>query len=71
MERFGLSEMQSQAILDLRLQRLTGLERDKIDAEYRELIQEIERLRSILASREMQLAIIKEELHRGSSEVRR
>ena len=62
MDRFGLSETQAQAILDLRLQRLTGLERDKIESEYRELIQEIERYRSILASREMQLAIIKDEL---------
>ncbi len=62
-DRFSLSEIQAQAILDLRLQRLTGLERDKIENEYRELIQEIERLRSILASRDMQLAIIREELH--------
>ena len=43
MEKFGLSEKQAQAILELRLQRLTGLERDKIEAEYQELIQEIER----------------------------
>jgi DNA gyrase subunit A len=62
MERFELSEIQAQAILDLRLQRLTGLERDKIEKEYFELIQEIERLRSILASRSMQLSIIKDEL---------
>ena len=62
MERFGLSEVQAQAILDLRLQRLTGLERDKIEKEYLELIQQIERLRSILQSRDMQIAIIKEEL---------
>ena len=61
-QRFGLSERQAQAILELRLQRLTGLERDKIEAEYQELIQEIERLRSILASRELQLQLIKDEL---------
>ena len=61
-ERFQFSEIQAQAILDLRLQRLTGLEREKIEKEYRELIQEIERLRSILQSRDMQIEIIKEEL---------
>ncbi len=62
MTRFGLTEIQANAILDLRLQRLTGLERQKIEDEYVELIQEIERLRSILASRPMQLAIIRAEL---------
>lgn len=62
MERFSLSERQAQSILELRLQRLTGLERDKIEAEYQDLIQEIERLRSILASRDLQLQIIKDEL---------
>jgi DNA gyrase subunit A len=62
MERFGLSERQAQSILELRLQRLTGLERDKIEAEYQDLIQEIERLRAILASRSLQLQIIREEL---------
>ena len=61
-QRFGLSERQAQAILELRLQRLTGLEREKIESEYQELIQEIERLRSILDSRELQLQIIKDEL---------
>ncbi len=62
MQRFGLSEKQAQAILELRLQRLTGLERDKIEAEYQELIREIARLNSILSSRELQLQIIEEEL---------
>lgn len=62
MTRFNLSEVQAQAILDLRLQRLTGMEREKIEKEYEALIQEIERLRSILASRSMQLDIIREEL---------
>ncbi len=62
MERFGLSEIQAKAILDMRLQRLTGLERQKIEDEYRETIQLIERLRSILASKDLQLEIIREEL---------
>jgi DNA gyrase subunit A len=60
--RFGLSEIQAKAILDMRLQRLTGLEREKIQQEYRELIETIERLRAILASKELQLSIIGEEL---------
>jgi len=62
MERFKLSELQAQAILDMRLARLTGLEREKIEAEYLELIKEIERLRSILASRAGVMAVIAEEL---------
>ena len=62
METFGLSEKQAQSILELRLQRLTGLERDKIEAEYQELIQEIARLKSILENRSLQLQIIKDEL---------
>lgn len=61
-KKFGLTEIQAKAILDMRLQRLTGLERDKIQAEYRELIQTIERLRSILASKELQMSIIGDEL---------
>lgn len=60
--KFELSEIQAKAILDMRLQRLTGLERDKIQAEYRELIETIERLRAILASKELQMSIIGEEL---------
>lgn len=62
MERFGLSEIQSKAILEMRLQRLTGLERDKIEKEYREVIATIEKLKSILGSKELQMQIIKEEL---------
>jgi len=61
-KQFGLSEIQAKAILDMRLQRLTGLEREKIQAEYRELIETIERLRGILASPELQMQIILEEL---------
>jgi DNA gyrase subunit A len=60
--RFGLSELQAKAILDMRLQRLTGLERDKIQQEYREIIKTIEKLRSILASKDLQMQIITEEL---------
>ncbi len=62
MEQFKLSEIQAQAILDMRLQRLTGLEREKIENEYLELIQTIERLRGILASRPQRMAIIRDEL---------
>ncbi|WP_195940998.1 DNA gyrase subunit A [Romboutsia sp. 1001713B170131_170501_G6] len=62
MERFGLSEIQSQAILDMRLQRLTGLERDKIEAEYEELIKKINRLKEILANERLLLNVIKDEM---------
>ncbi len=62
MERFGLSERQSQAILDMRLQRLTGLERQKIENEYLQLIELMEKLRGILGSRPLRMNIIKEEL---------
>jgi len=62
MSKFGLSEIQSKAILDMRLQRLTGLERDKIRDEYNEVMKEIEYLESILASDEMRMGIIKTEL---------
>lgn len=62
MERFGLSELQSKAILEMRLQRLTGLERDKIEQEYASLLAEIEYLNSILRSEEKLKEIIKAEL---------
>jgi DNA gyrase subunit A len=62
MKKFKLSEIQAQAILDLRLQRLTGLERKKIEDEYLALIQLIEYLRSILENRARLLAVIVEEL---------
>ena len=61
-EQFKLSEIQAQAILDMRLQRLTGLERDKIEAEYEELIKKINRLREILANERLLLNVIKEEM---------
>ncbi|MCK6619485.1 MAG: DNA gyrase subunit A [Calditrichaceae bacterium] len=62
MKRFKLSEIQAKAILDMRLQRLTGLERKKIEDEYREVIKTIARLKAILESRALQMQIIKEEL---------
>ncbi|MCD6379898.1 DNA gyrase subunit A, partial [bacterium] len=61
-QKFGLTEIQAQAILDMKLQRLTGLERKKIDEEYLGLIQKIEYYRSILESRTRLLGIIEEEL---------
>ena len=62
MEGFGLSEKQAQAILDLRLQRLTGLEREKIEEEYQEALQAIEEYKAILADETRILGIIKDEL---------
>jgi DNA gyrase subunit A len=62
MKNFELSEIQAGAILDMRLQKLTGLERDKIDAEYEELIMTITRLREILANERLLMNIIKDEL---------
>ncbi|ANV97708.1 DNA gyrase subunit A [Helicobacter enhydrae] len=62
MSRFGLSELQSKAILEMRLQRLTGLERDKIEQEYAELLAQIEFLNAILRSEEKLNEIIKTEL---------
>ncbi|MRH44414.1 DNA gyrase subunit A [Aquibacillus halophilus] len=60
--RFELSEKQAQAILDMRLQRLTGLEREKIEQEYKELMELITELKAILANEEKVLEIIREEL---------
>ena len=62
MSRFGLSERQAQAILDMRLQRLTGLERDKIEAEYAELQKLIAYYKQVLADESMVLGIIKDEM---------
>lgn len=61
-EIFGFSEVQAQAILDMRLQRLTGLEREKLQNEYNELTATIERLRNILASERLRMQIIQDEL---------
>ncbi len=62
MRRFKLSEIQAKAILDMRLQRLTGLERKKIEDEYKETIKLIEKLKGILDSEEKRYSIIKDEL---------
>lgn len=62
MEKFSLSDRQSQAILDMRLQRLTGLERKKIDDEYIDVLQTIDQLESILADEQKVLNLIKEDL---------
>jgi DNA gyrase subunit A len=61
-KKFKLSEIQAKAILEMRLQRLTGLERDKIEEEYRELLKLIEQLRAILDNRGLRMQIIKDEL---------
>jgi DNA gyrase subunit A len=62
MKRFELSEIQARAILDMRLQKLTGLEREKLKADYDELIKLIERLKEILADYNLRMEIIKDEL---------
>ena len=62
MERFELSELQARAILDMRLQKLTGLERDKLREEFEELMALIYRLEEILAKKELRMEIIKDEL---------
>ena len=62
MKKFKLSEVQAQAILDMRLQRLTGLERKKIEEEYKEVIKTIEKLKRILASEDLRKQLISDEL---------
>ena len=61
-ERFGLSDAQAQAIVDMRLRALTGLEREKLEAEYAELMQRISELKAILADNKLLLGVIKEEI---------
>ena len=61
-ERFGLSDRQAQAILDMRLQRLTGLERDKIEAEYADLQKQIEWFKAVLADEKLLLGVIRDEI---------
>jgi DNA gyrase subunit A len=60
-EKFGLSEIQAKAILEMRLQRLTGLERDKIEAEYQDLLITIKRLQELVDHRELRMDLIKQE----------
>ncbi|MBQ1931544.1 MAG: DNA gyrase subunit A, partial [Lachnospiraceae bacterium] len=62
MERFGLTDVQSQAIVDMRLRALTGLEREKLQNEYRELMEKIAELRAILADVKKLLGVIREEI---------
>ncbi|MEY8428482.1 DNA gyrase subunit A [Lachnospiraceae bacterium 46-15] len=62
MERFGLSEVQSQAIVDMRLRALTGLEREKLENEFKELMDKIKELKAILADKKLLLGVIKEEI---------
>ena len=61
-ERFELTDVQAQAIVDMRLRALTGLEREKLEAEYKELMEQISRLKAILADRKLLLGVIKEEI---------
>ncbi|MEL6695455.1 MAG: DNA gyrase subunit A [Bacteroidota bacterium] len=62
-ERFDLSELQAKAILDMRLQRLTGLEREKLQAQYQELKEKIDYLESVLEDEDLRMTIIKDELN--------
>ena len=62
MERFGLTEVQSQAIVDMRLRALTGLEREKLENEHEELVKKIAELKAILADEKLLLGVIKEEI---------
>jgi DNA gyrase subunit A len=61
-ERFSLSDIQARAIVEMRLRQLTGLEQDKLRAEYEEIMKLIQRLRDLLASKELRMDLIKEEL---------
>lgn len=62
MERFSLSEVQSQAIVDMRLRALTGLERERLESEYKELMEKIKELKAILADEKKLLGVIREEM---------
>ena len=62
MDNFGFTEVQAQTILEMRLQRLTGLERDRLENEYKALIEQIDYYKRVLADRQMVLGIIKEDL---------
>ncbi len=62
-ERFGLDDVQAQAIVDMRLRALTGLERDKLEAEHQELLKTIERLKAILADEKLLLGVIRDEMN--------
>ena len=61
-KQFNLSDVQAQAIVDMRLRALTGLEREKIENEYEELMEKIKHLKAILADKKLLLGVIKEEI---------
>src|SRR5690606_26175487 len=61
-ERFNLSEIQARAIVEMRLRQLTGLEQDKLRAEYEEIMKTIQELKALLASKELRMELIKTEL---------
>ena len=61
-KQFNLSDVQAQAIVDMRLRALTGLEREKIENEYKELMEKIKHLKAILADKKLLLGVIKEEI---------
>ena len=69
MNEYGLSDKQAQAILDMRMVRLTGLEREKIDAEYADLQALIKELNEILASEERRYEIIRTRIIRNSTKI--
>lgn len=62
MDRFGLSDIQSRAIIDMRLRSLTGLERDKVKEEYNDLLKQIEHFKNILSDITLQMKIIRDEM---------
>ena len=62
MERFSLTDVQAQAIVDMRLRALTGLEREKLENEYAELMERITELKAILADKKKLLGVIREEI---------
>lgn len=62
MERFALTDVQAQAIVDMRLRALTGLEREKLENEYAELMERITELKAILADKKKLLGVIREEI---------
>ena len=63
MERFGLTDVQAQAIVDMRLRALTGLEREKIEGEYKELAESIAYYKAILSDEKKLLGVIQKKLH--------
>ena len=71
MERFGLDDVQAQAILDMRLKALQGLDREKLEGEYKELEERIAYFNRVLSDESLVRQILKEELHRHCREVRR